>query len=643
MSGIAGLYRRDGAPADRGLIDALTRFLSFVGPDARNTWASGAIALGHTLLATTREAKGDAQPASLEGKFWIVADARIDARDELATKLAKFKRSVREDAADVEWILQAYAAWGPSCVEYLRGDFAFAIWDADSKSLFCARDHFGVRPFYYAELRDQFVFSNVLDCVRLHPEVSAELNDAAVADFLLFGLNCNVGTTTFRDVQRLPPAHTLTASTAGIRIERYWSAPTDGYIRYKDVRAYAEHFNDIFQPAVADRLRNDRVAILMSGGLDSAAVAATARDASRSAKPGSGADIHAFTMVYESLFADDEGRYARELAEYLQIPIECMALDRLRPFEGWPAAGAAASNQSGSDLDGGCYWPEPVGDPFMAGLFVQFGAIAKTCRVALSGDGNDNLMHFEMWPYTKSLVRRSEWNTLALQLPAYLRRRKSPLRGALRRVTKIFGNDELRPEIPKWVSSALVDRLKLKDRAAEWCQLTPSRPHPVLPRGHASLSLPQWSNLFEMQNAGVTKCPVEMRHPFLDLRVVNFLLSLPPFPLYMEKKLLREALAGRVPESVRTRKKTPLAGDPLGHFLKQSDSVFPRNVKWAEEMDGYVDTSKWECLTLEETKIYNSTSKTNRIESFVRPICLNFWLQSTSRVRYNLHAEARNG
>ncbi|MGC2720913.1 MAG: hypothetical protein WA209_15125, partial [Candidatus Acidiferrales bacterium] len=218
MSGIAGLYRRDGAPADRGLIDALTRFLSFVGPDARNTWASGAIALGHTLLATTREAKGDAQPASLEGKFWIVADARIDARDELATKLAKFKRSVRDDAADVEWILQAYAAWGPSCVEYLRGDFAFAIWDADSKSLFCARDHFGVRPFYYAELRDQFVFSNVLDCVRLHPEVSAELNDAAVADFLLFGLNCNVGTTTFRDIQRLPPAHTLTASTAGIRI-----------------------------------------------------------------------------------------------------------------------------------------------------------------------------------------------------------------------------------------------------------------------------------------------------------------------------------------------------------------------------------------------------------------------------------------
>ncbi len=643
MSGIVGLFNRDGAPADRGLIDALTRFLSFVGPDARNAWANGAIALGHTLLKTTREPKAGEQPASFEGKFWIVADARIDARDELAAKLAKFERKVREGAPDFEWILNAYAAWGRNCVEHLRGDFAFAIWDAASKSLFCARDHFGVKPFYYTELGEQILFSNVLDCVRMHPEVSADLNDAAVADFLLFGLNCDVRTTTFRDIQRLPPAHTLMASSSGVRVERYWSAPTDGHIRYKDARAYSEHFNDIFQLAVADRLRNDRVAILMSGGLDSAAVAATARDASRAAKPGSGSDIHAYTMVYESIVADDEGRYARELAQYLKIPIECIALDGLRPFEGWPAGGAAASNQCGSEPESGFYWPEPVDDPFMAGLFVQFRAIAKNCRVALSGDGNDNLMHFEMWPYAKSLVRENEWTTLALQLPAYLRRRRSPVPGAVRRLKKLWGKDELAPEFPKWVSPAFAARLGLKDRAAEPLQLPRGSAHPVLPTGHASLSLPQWSNLFEMQNPGVTKCPVEMRHPFLDLRVVNFLLSLPPFPLYMEKKLLREALAGRVPESIRTRRKTPLAGDALGHFLKQPDAHFARNVKWSKVMDGYVDTSKWERAIVEETKTYSSKPKTNRIEAVMRPICLNFWLQSMSRVRYNLHAEARNG
>jgi asparagine synthase (glutamine-hydrolysing) len=643
MSGIVGLYHRDGAPADRGLAEALTRFLSFVGPDARNTWTSGPMALGHTLLASTREAKREAQPASFEGKYWIVADARIDARDELSAKLGKFGRTVREGAPDSEWILSAYAAWGRNCVEHLRGDFAFAIWDTASKTLFCARDHFGVKPFYYADLGAQIVFSNVLDCVRLHPEVSANLNETAVADFLLFGLNCDVGTTTFRDIQRLPPAHTLEASASGVRVARYWSAPTDGHIRYKDARAYCEHFNDIFQAAVADRLRNDRVAILMSGGLDSAAVAATARDASRAAKPGSGTDIHAFTMVYESLVTDDEGRYARELAQYLKIPVECIALDELRPFEGWTSGDAAASDLSGSESESVCYWPEPVDDPFMAGLFVQFRAIAKTCRVALSGDGNDNLMHFEMWPYAKSLARRNEWGTLARHLSLYLRQRKSALQGAVRRLKKAWGKDELRPEFPKWVSPGLVERLRLKDRGAKLHEGSPGPAHPVLPTGHGSLSLPQWTNLFELQSAGVTRCAVEMRHPFLDLRVVNFLLSLPPFPLYMEKKLLREALAGRVPESIRTRKKTTLPSGALEHYMRRPETDWTRNINWAKEMEGYVDTSKWERFVLDDAKICDSKPNTNRIEAMVRPICLNFWLQSMSRVRYNLHAEARNG
>jgi asparagine synthase (glutamine-hydrolysing) len=134
-----------------------------------------------------------------------------------------------------------------------------------------------------------------------------------------------------------------------------------------------------------------------------------------------------------------------------------------------------------------------------------------------------------------------------------------------------------------------------------------------------------------------------MRHPFLDLRVVNFLLSLPPFPLYMEKKLLREALAGRVPESIRTRKKTTLPSGALEHYMRRPETDWTRNINWAKEMEGYVDTSKWERFVLDDAKICDSKPNTNRIEAMVRPICLNFWLQSMSRVRYNLHAEARNG
>jgi asparagine synthase (glutamine-hydrolysing) len=641
MSGIVGIYRRDGVPADRGLIEALTRFLSYVGPDARNSWNNGGLALGHSLLVTTRDSERESQPLSL-GNLTLVADARIDARTELAQELTNAGHPVVKDDTDADYILHAYAAWGRDCVQHLHGDFAFAIWDAARKTLFCARDHFGVKPFYYSEIGPQVVFSNVLDCLRLHPDVLPDLNDAALADFLLFGLNCDVHATSFRKISRLPPAHTLTVYPAGVSVERYWSAPTDGRIRYKDPREYAQHFQEVFRPAIADRMRSDRVGLLMSGGLDSATVAATACDIAHAAAPGAGSDIHAFTMVYESLFADDEGSYARELAQFLKLPIECVPLDSLQPFQGWPGAPARASNaREASDTP--LRWPEPVDDPFMAGLFVQFDAIASTCRVALTGDGGDNLMHFEMWPYTKSMMRSNQWLTLARQMPSYLRRRKSPIPGALRRVRKALGAQNPATQFPKWISPTLVEKLKLKQRAAEWQDLTSNRPHPMLPRGHASLSLPQWPNLFEMQNAGVTKSPVELRHPFLDLRVVNFLLSLPPFPLYMEKKLLRDVLVARVPESVRTRKKTPLAGDALQLHLRQPDTAWLNNVAWVSEIDSYVDTAELERVIHKETKIYNSEPKFSRINAAVRPICLNFWLQSMRRVRYNLHAEARNG
>jgi asparagine synthase (glutamine-hydrolysing) len=189
LSGIVGIYDRSGAPVDQALLRALAHFLSYRGPDWRDTWSSGAIGFGHTLLRTTRESQLERQPASLDGQFFITADARIDCREELRIKIAqKNYGTPGRTATDSELILHSYAAWGAECVEHLRGDFAFAIWDARKKLLFCARDHFGVKPFYYAELGELFLFSNTLDCLRQHPDVSERLNDAAIGDFLLFGL-----------------------------------------------------------------------------------------------------------------------------------------------------------------------------------------------------------------------------------------------------------------------------------------------------------------------------------------------------------------------------------------------------------------------------------------------------------------------
>src|SRR6266851_3857225 len=193
------------------------------------------------------------------GSYDVADHARLDGRADLIAGLQRAKRVVRPEAPDSELILHAYAAWGTPCVERLLGDFAFAIWDARNKQLFCARDHFGIKPFYYAQQGDLFLFSNTLNCVRMHPEVSGELNDAAIGDFLLFGLNCDNATTSFRDIQRLSPAHSLSISPEGVKIRRYWAPPTDGRIRYSKPEEYVENFQSLLEAAVADRLRTERV------------------------------------------------------------------------------------------------------------------------------------------------------------------------------------------------------------------------------------------------------------------------------------------------------------------------------------------------------------------------------------------------
>ena len=171
------------------------------------------------------------------------------------------------------------------------------------------RDHLGVKPLYYTRIGESLIFSNTLNCVRLHPGVSDKLNELAIADFLLFEENRDAFTTCFADVGRLPPAHALTCSDRTVRVDRYWTLPAHGKIRYRRPEEYADHLKELLRYAVADRLRTNCVGVFMSGGLDSSSVAAVARSlvSDRSASM----PLKAFTMVFDSLIPDQERRLMR--------------------------------------------------------------------------------------------------------------------------------------------------------------------------------------------------------------------------------------------------------------------------------------------------------------------------------------------
>ncbi len=161
MSGIAGIYYLDEKPVEWETLSRMVDRLVHRGPDGADVWCSESIGLGHRMLSTTPESLLEKLPlVSRSGDLAITADARIDNRDELIG-LLRLKDYPAEKITDSQLILTAYEKWGESCSQYLLGDFAFAIWDRRKQTLFCGRDHFGVKPFYYYYCSGQiFVFAS---------------------------------------------------------------------------------------------------------------------------------------------------------------------------------------------------------------------------------------------------------------------------------------------------------------------------------------------------------------------------------------------------------------------------------------------------------------------------------------------------
>ena len=577
----------------------MTDFLAYRGPDSRDIWFEGQIGLGHAMLRTLGEPSNEYQPTQMES-LWIAADVHLHSRCELTEKLQKAGRKVEGPVSDATLVLHAYAAWGPECVDHLRGDFSFGIWDADAKTLFCARDHFGIKPFYYSQLGKVFIFSNTLNCLRQHPAVTKELNESAIGDFLLFGLNYNNATTTFRDIQRLPPAHTLLVSRDKLETRRYWYPPTQKRIRYIRNEDYLERFTELLKTAVADRLPADRVGICLSGGLDSGSVATIAQEFSRNR--GGIPKVMSYTVGYDSLIPDEERLYARELADHLGISNRYLALDRIQFFQRWD--------------DAKYRFPEPIDNPMSAGLFEYFQMVSSDCGVALSGEGADNLMYFQMWPYIKELRRNREWSRLATETAWFLWIRPFPWLGISTRIQSFVGKVKGQGGLPAWIAPEFIKREGLEERWNE-CNGSglPREQHLSRTRAHASMLLPQWTNFFELQDPGVTHYAVAVRYPFLDLRMVEYLLAIPAFPWTYKKKLLREAMINKMPERLRLRPKTPLSADPSAVKIRERGMQWIKSKPLSERVCGFVAPS-----------MLDGFHVTIDVEQF-RPYCLDLWLQ----------------
>jgi asparagine synthase (glutamine-hydrolysing) len=604
VSGIVGIVHFDGAPVEELLLQSLVDSLLYCGPDGHGSWLGNSIGLGHTMLRTTHESSAECQPAALGGRYWISADARLDARAELRSQLDLSNDGSAHPITDSELILRSYAKWGSACVEHLRGDFSFAIWDASNKRLFCARDQFGIKPFYYANVGSVLVFSNALDCIRLHPAVSSNLNDLAISDLLLFDIIREPGATAFAEIRRLPPAHILECGPSGISVRRYWSLPTCDSLHFKRSGDCVEQFRELLDRAVADRLRTASAGVLMSGGLDSTTIAASARR--NLSRTGSVSGLYAYTEVFDSLIPHEERRYASLAAKVLGIPIEFHVIDDIGLRK--------PQNQEDS------YWPEPMHSPGSDGGVAQLRQVASKGRVALTGYGADPAFSSMISVHFLDMLRKMQFGRALSAAIRYFSAEGRFSRLYLRkRWHRLFAPKSNTPSYPGWLNRDLEKQLDLPERWNAAGQS--SAPNAaVRPVAYEAMVDPLWPALFEGYDPGVTRVPVEVRHPFFDLRLVDFLLALPALPWCSDKQLLREAGRGVLPDQVRLRRKSPLLADPLTVLLARPESAWVDSFEDVPALSRYVERHL-------VPKVYGESDVWSAW-IHLRPLTLNNWLRS---------------
>lgn len=375
MCGIAGIVRLDGSPletdAEKATEDMLEA-MKWRGPDGSGIWRNGPVCFGHRRLSIIDLAQGKQPMSYAEGEYTIVFNGEIynflEIRKELELLGAKFNND-----SDTEAILASYAVKGSDCLDVLEGMFAFALWDARKSILFCARDHFGKKPFYYTVQNGFFAFSSELSSLatlkagRYLPPFSFTVSPEAFTRYLAYEY-VPTPQTIYREVFTLEPAHCLILRDGKFSFERYWDLP----FPEKELPASMDEVEDellgLMTRATRLRMISDvPLGVFLSGGIDSTIVAGLM--AENSSKP-----IKAFSIGFREASYDESGyaaiaakAYGAELNERILSADDC----------------ARELPQLVRRLD------TPMADASCAPTWLLSGLAREKVTVALGGDGAD--------------------------------------------------------------------------------------------------------------------------------------------------------------------------------------------------------------------------------------------------------------
>jgi asparagine synthase (glutamine-hydrolysing) len=279
MCGIAGIleFGRD-ARANAAALREMCRVITHRGPDDEGFYTDGAVGIGMRRLSIVDVAGGHQPISNEDGTLWIVFNGEI--YNHLALREQLIARGHRYSThSDTETVIHLFEEYGADCVQHLRGMFAFAIWNRNTKTLFIARDRLGIKPLYYKLTPERLLFGSEIKAVLAHGGIRPEFNRAALPEYLAFGY-LSGEESFYNGILKLLPGHTMTIGPDGkAEIRQYWdldasTAHESGVDSY-DESYYVQSYRELLEGAVQSHLMSDvPLGVFLSGGVDSSAVAA---------------------------------------------------------------------------------------------------------------------------------------------------------------------------------------------------------------------------------------------------------------------------------------------------------------------------------------------------------------------------------
>ncbi|OQX60233.1 MAG: asparagine synthase (glutamine-hydrolyzing) [Helicobacteraceae bacterium 4484_230] len=601
MCGISGIINKTFEEVNRSDIKTINDLVSHRGPDDEGFYFGKNIAFGHRRLSILDLSQEGHQPMTyLSGRYTITYNGEIYNYLEIREMLAK-EGYLFHSGTDTEVILASYDKWGKECVKMFNGMWAFALYDKEKNIVFCSRDRFGIKPFYYTEVDNKFIFGSEIKQL-LEFYTDRYVNKKILLDYLVIGFEDHTNETFFENIFKLEQAHNLIfrLDDNSFATERYYDIGLDENIIKLDQKESTEAYGKSLENSVKLRLRSDvKVGTCLSGGLDSSSIAAVA-----SALYSSGSD-EKFTAIHakSTQAAGDESIFAKEVSEHCGLSLKIVE---------------PSNDDFTEHIDEVVYaQEEPFGGPsvFMQ-YFVMKKAKEENCKVMLDGQGGDEtLLGYERY-YPAHLISLGYTGMIKGFFNA-VKNSKLTLRQLVGYIV-YFTNSKVRlnrlKKRSRFIKKEYVDSIdskRVEQNSKNYLN--------IFNLQHDEIFKTQMPHLLRYEDKNSMRNSVETRLPFIDYKVLETAVSLNGhYKIHngWTKYVLRRAVDTILPKSIVWRKNKFGFEAPTGSWLGRIENEMQESINSSavlqellnQEIDITVldDVQKWKLFNIAKWEhVYN--------------------------------------